>query len=109
MTTNYDAVDRAQALFQILAHPVRLRLLLALCGGEVCVCDLATRFDRPQPYISQQLAELRQAGLVADRREGRRIFYRLTDACVCGILAATGLCTERQSAGVRSGCLRECA
>ena len=103
------AVDRAQELFQTLAHPVRLRLLLALCAGEECVCELAARFDRPQPYISQQLAELRQAGLVADRREGRRIFYRLTDARVCAVLAAAGLCTERRRTGARACCLRECA
>ena len=107
MTTNHDAVDRAQELFQILAHPVRLRLLLALCGGAECVCDLAARFGRPQPYISQQLAELRQAGLVASRREGRRIFYRLTDARVCAVLAAAGLCTERWRTKARA-CLCEC-
>jgi len=104
---NRSAVDRAQELFQILSHTVRLRLLLALCGGEECVCQLAEQFDRPQPYISQQLAELRQAGLVGDRREGRRIFYRLTDARVCAVLSAAGLCTERRATEVGPCCLRE--
>ncbi len=103
-----NEVDRAQELFQTLAHPVRLRLLLALCGGEECVCDLTARFGRPQPYISQQLAALRQAGLVADRREGRRIFYRLADARVCAVLAAAGLCSKHQEAKTRP-CPRECA
>ena len=109
MSHDSAAIDRALELFQVLAHPIRLRLLLALCGREECVCDLATRLDRPQPYISQQLAELRQAGLIADRREGRRIFYRLTDARVCAVLAATDLCTQHQAAEVRRDCLRHCA
>ncbi len=95
MSHHRDAVDRAQELFQVLAHPVRLRLLLALCGGEECVCVLTARLGRPQPYVSQQLAELRQAGLVVDRRDGRRIFYRLADARVCSVLVAAGLCSER--------------
>ncbi|MCL6429786.1 MAG: metalloregulator ArsR/SmtB family transcription factor [Anaerolineae bacterium] len=109
MTHRHDPVDRAQELFQILSHPMRLRLLLALCTGEECVCDLAARFGRPQPYISQQLAELRQAGLVADRREGRRIFYRLADPRVCSVLAATGLCVEDTERAARCTCLRRCA
>lgn len=109
MNHSHGPVGRAQELFQSLAHPIRLRLLLALCGGEECVCELADRFDRPQPYISQQLAELRRAGLVADRREGRRVFYRLTDARVCAVLAAAGLCTERQPTETRPCSQRECA
>ena len=109
MTDRRDPMTWAQELFQILSHPMRLRLLLALCTGEECVCDLAARFGRPQPYISQQLAELRQAELVADRREGRRIFYRLADPRVCAVLAATGLCIEHREGGTRCTCLRRCA
>ena len=81
----------AEELFQILAHPVRLRLLVELSREEECVCHLAALLERPQPYISQQLAELRQAGLVSDRREGQRVFYRLIDERVPSVLLAAGV------------------
>lgn len=87
---------RAEEVFQILAHPVRLRLLTELCSEEECVCHLSALLNRPQPYISQQLAELRQAGLIADRREGQRIFYRLVDQKVSSILSAAGIAIEKR-------------
>ena len=64
-------------IFRALAHPVRLRILDILARQEACVCHLETVLKRPQPYVSQQLAALREAGLVADRREGTLIYYRL--------------------------------
>lgn len=66
-------------LLKALAHPFRLRLLEELAREEECVCHLSALFDRPQPYISQQLAELRDADLLLDRRDGQRVFYRLAD------------------------------
>ena len=66
-------------LLKALAHPFRLRLLEELAREEECVCHLAALFDRPQPYISQQLAELRDAHLLQDHRDGQRVFYRLAD------------------------------
>jgi DNA-binding transcriptional ArsR family regulator len=66
-------------LFRALSHPVRLRILDVLAQQEACVCHLGTALGRPQPYVSQQLATLREAGLVIDRREGTLIYYRLAD------------------------------
>jgi DNA-binding transcriptional ArsR family regulator len=66
-------------MFRALAHPVRLRILDALARQEACVCHLTALLGKRQPYISQQLAALREAGLVADRREGTLIYYRLAD------------------------------
>jgi ArsR family transcriptional regulator len=66
-------------LFQALAHPVRLRILDILARKEACVCHLTAILGQRQPYVSQQLATLRDAGLVTDRREGTLIFYRLAD------------------------------
>lgn len=71
---------KAQAnLFRALSHPVRLRILDILSLREACVCHLTAVLDKRQPYVSQQLATLRDAGLVADRREGTLIYYRLAD------------------------------
>ncbi|MGD8462616.1 MAG: metalloregulator ArsR/SmtB family transcription factor [Anaerolineae bacterium] len=68
----------AQAqLFRALSHPVRLRILDILAHQEACVCHLTAILNQRQPYVSQQLATLREAGLVADRREGTLIYYRL--------------------------------
>ena len=69
---------KAQAqLFRALSHPVRLRILEILERQEACVCHLTAILGQRQPYVSQQLSTLREAGLVADRREGTLIYYRL--------------------------------
>jgi ArsR family transcriptional regulator len=65
-------------LFQALADRTRLRLLNLMAGGEVCVCYFVELLDEPQPKISRHLAYLRRAGLVAARREGKWMHYRLT-------------------------------
>ena len=71
---------KAQAqLFRALSHPVRLRILDILARQEACVCHLTAVLGQRQPYVSQQLATLREAGLVADRRDGTLIYYRLAD------------------------------
>ena len=68
---------RAAGIFRALGHPVRLEILgILLAEGEACVCHLQARLGLRQAYLSQQLARLRQAGLVVDRREGLNVFYR---------------------------------
>jgi ArsR family transcriptional regulator len=75
--THTGGYDKQARVFQALSHPVRLRILDILSHQEACVCHLTAVLGQRQPYISQQLATLRQAGLVADRREGTLIYYRL--------------------------------
>ena len=67
---------------QLLSHPVRLRIVTELRKKEACVSELQAVLDRPQPYISQQLRVLRQAGIVVCRKEGRFVYYRLVDPFV---------------------------
>jgi ArsR family transcriptional regulator len=64
-------------LFQSLGDPTRLRLLSLMADQEVCVCYLAEILDSPQPKISRHLAYLRDAGLVAARRDGKWMHYRI--------------------------------
>lgn len=64
---------------QVLAHPVRVQILWALGAGEQYVCHLMTSLSRRQSYISQQLAFLRQAGLIVPTRKGQHIGYHLRD------------------------------
>lgn len=69
------------ALFKALADETRLStLLLILMEQELCVCELMTALGESQPKISRHLAQLRQAELVLDRRQGQWVFYRLNPA-----------------------------
>lgn len=85
-------------LFQALSHPVRLRILDILARQEACVCHLTAVLGRRQPYVSQQLAILREAGLVVDRREGTLIYYRLADERLGQLVAES-----RALAGICAG------
>lgn len=64
-------------LFSALADPTRLRLLNLIAGREVCVCYLVEILRQGQPKISRHLAYLRRAGIVAARRDGKWMHYRL--------------------------------
>ncbi len=65
-------------LFKALADQTRLRCLMLMAEeGELCVCELTHALDTLQPMISRHLAQLREAGLVADRRQGQWVYYRL--------------------------------
>lgn len=78
-----DLLQRASLLLKALADPTRMRLLLALkAAGELCVCDLALLAGVSVSAVSHQLRLLRQARLVAFRREGKQVYYRLADAHV---------------------------
>lgn len=70
----------AQSIFDIVTDSTRRRLLaLLLTEGELCVCELTAALDEIQPKVSRHLAVIREAGLVAARREGTWMFYRLND------------------------------
>ena len=65
------------ALFRTLADPTRRAVFERLGGGEMTVSELHESFAVSQPAISQHLAALKAAGLVAERRSGRHAYYRL--------------------------------
>ena len=64
---------------KLLAHPERLRILDAIRRDAECVCHLEALLDKPQPYVSQQLRALREAGLIEDRKQGQNVYYALVD------------------------------
>jgi len=82
--------ERASALedlFKILANDTRLKLLHTLARvEEMCVCDLAAAVDMTPQAISNQLQRLSDRGIVATRRGGNMIYYRVVDQCVIGLL-----------------------
>jgi ArsR family transcriptional regulator len=74
--------------FHVLAHPVRLQILEVLRPGEACVCHLQAVLGLRQAHISQHLMELRRAGLVANRKDGLRVYYSAVDPHLFEVLAA---------------------
>lgn len=68
--------QRLSNLLRVIAHPARLAILNLLREGEICVCQIEARLGYRQAYVSQHLMALREAGLVADRRQGWKVFYR---------------------------------
>src|SRR3989441_11963532 len=66
-----------EKLFRALADSTRLRLLNLMNGREVCVCYFVEILKTSQPKISRHLAYLRRAGIVAARRDGKWVHYRL--------------------------------
>ncbi|MEJ7137239.1 ArsR/SmtB family transcription factor [Amphibiibacter pelophylacis] len=82
-----QSADRACRLMKALSNPDRLLLLCQLAQGEACVSDLEQRVGVSQPTLSQQLAVLREEGLVSTRREGKNIHYSLSSAAVQDVMA----------------------
>nr|BFD41727.1 metalloregulator ArsR/SmtB family transcription factor [Pseudomonas sp. FFPRI_1] len=65
-------------LFKALADETRSRIVLLITReGELCVCELTAALDLSQPKVSRHLALLRGCGLLADRRQGQWVYYRL--------------------------------
>ncbi len=80
-------IERVSQLFKALGDPTRLRIVKALEFGEMCVCDLAAFLGISESAVSHQLRTLRQLQLVANRREGPILYYRLNDDHVSGLVA----------------------
>ncbi len=79
-------LERASRVIRVLGHPLRLRLLESLETGERNVTDLVLATGVSQAMVSQQLRILRAERVVDDRREGARVFYRITEPKVSRIL-----------------------
>jgi DNA-binding transcriptional ArsR family regulator len=72
-------VELAVEVFGMLADATRVRIIVALRGGELSVNTLASAVDKPAPAVSQHLAKLRMARIVTTRHEGNKVFYRLSN------------------------------
>jgi DNA-binding transcriptional ArsR family regulator len=83
-----EMIPLAAQRFKALGEPARLSLLAALQHGEQSVSDLVKKTGRGQPNVSQHLAYLIHAGLVAPRRDGNHVYYRISDPYVMRICDA---------------------
>ena len=84
--------ETAAELFSILATPVRLKIISAVCQDEKNVSELLSLIDTTQPNMSQHLATLYRSGILSKRREGTQIYYRLQSERVATLCRA--VCTQ---------------
>jgi DNA-binding transcriptional ArsR family regulator len=95
-----EQVNVAVEVFQMLADPTRVRLLWELLAQEMSVNELATAVDKSPSGVSQHLAKLRAVRLVATRRQGNQIFYRIENAHVSQLVEDGIYQAEHTSDGV---------
>ena len=77
---------QAAEFFKALSDGTRIRIIWALDQHELCVCDLASMLEMSVSAISHQLSTLRKASLVKFRRDGKEVFYSLSDGHVRSML-----------------------
>lgn len=80
------AVYAVADTFRVLGDPTRVRILDALTGGELCVCDIAELAGISESAVSHQLRLLRGMRLVRPRRAGRLVYYSLDDQHIIDLL-----------------------
>ncbi len=82
--------DKLARILKAISSPTRFLILAGIGRGEACVCHLEALLDLRQAYISQQLMEMREADLLETRRDGRYIFYRLSEPQLLDALFTIG-------------------
>ncbi len=91
MNMNRKFEEKSSAVLSVLGNPFRVRLVIALAQQEACVCHLETLLKKHQAYISQHLMALRKAGLVNTRRDGKYIYYRMSNPAVVKLILQAAL------------------
>ena len=76
----FSPLSRQVQIHKAIAHPARLRMLAMLRDGELCVCQITALLQLAASTVSAHLAELRAADLVEERKSGRWVHYRLSEA-----------------------------
>lgn len=79
---DHESYKQKATILKAMAHPSRLMMLDALAEGEKCVCELQQLVGSDLSTVSKHLFVLKSAGIVTDRKEGLKVFYRLRVPCV---------------------------
>ena len=85
-TVSEKELNRLSSIYRVLGDPSRLKIVMALRSGEMCVCDLAAFIGLTESAISHQLRRFKDLALVKSRREGQVIYYTLDDEHVAQLL-----------------------
>lgn len=81
-----ETTERMAMFFKAFSEPIRIKILLSMLHGEICVKDLAELLEISQPRVSNQLKLLKQCNLVKSRKEKNSVFYSLDDGHIADIL-----------------------
>lgn len=103
-TTGSPNLKRTARLFHALSDETRLRILARLRSGERCVCELMDAVDAAQSRLSFHLKELKDAGIVTDRREGRWNYYAIAPEAREALTEALVLLESRHPARQGAAC-----
>lgn len=88
---SHKNIEDVSALFRIIGDPTRLKILWIIKDHELCVCDICVLMDMSKSAVSHQLAVLRSANLVKYKKEGKSVFYMLSDEHVSQLI---NICLE---------------
>jgi len=77
-----------ERIFGSLSNPVRLKIVEVLGKGETCACEIPRKVGRAQPTVSQHLKILEDAGILASRRDGKKILYSVRSGAVFDMIKA---------------------
>ena len=94
--TRYE--ERAR-IMKALAHPSRLMMVDELSDGERCVCELTDMVGADISTVSKHLSVLKEAGIVASRKEGVQVYYRLETPCILDIFSCIEQVRDQQECG----------
>jgi len=84
--TELDALGQAAECLRILAHPHRLRMIQMLLQGDYTVGELAEACDLPTAMASEHLRLMQRCGFLSSEKEGRKVYYRVTEPHLKSIL-----------------------
>ena len=84
--TDLEALGQAAECLRILAHPHRLRMIQMLLHGDYTVGELAEACDLPSPMASEHLRLMQRCGFLSSEKDGRKVFYRVTEPLLKSIL-----------------------
>ncbi|MEJ2151617.1 MAG: metalloregulator ArsR/SmtB family transcription factor [Gemmatimonadota bacterium] len=92
-TISIDAIQEAARILKCIGHPVRLEILAFLdASGEQTVSAICEAVERDQPVVSRHLTLMRDKGILASRREGVNVYYRMDDERVVQVLDCLRAC-----------------
>ena len=103
MDETKEVFEQVARYFSLLADPTRLRILSCLCSGERPVRDVVDRVGLTQANISRHLNILFEAGVVARRREGSSVFYRVVDPNFVDICRTVSITVASRDLGEQMG------
>jgi ArsR family transcriptional regulator len=83
-------MEESLKILKALSDNTRLKIVEFLLDGERCVCEIFPHVKRTQSTVSIQLGKLEAAGILRSRRDGKKMFYSISDSRVCDVFEALG-------------------